>query len=104
LPLTQEFDVPFALSAAIANGNGWGISTPLCVYESAISADRIRLLPLPGVHIHRRLSLLAHKRELGNLPAEIAAFSRQILREKCLPAITEIFPWLKDEMTIGVDR
>jgi DNA-binding transcriptional LysR family regulator len=101
LPLTQEFDVPFALSAAVANGNGWAVSTPLCVYESAISAERVRLLPLPGAHIQRRLSLIAHKRELGNLPAEIAAFSRNLLRDKCVPAIVEAFPWLASEMIIG---
>jgi len=101
LPLTQEFDVPFALGAAVANGNGWVVSTPLCVYESAISAERVRLLPLPGAHIQRRLSLIAHKRELGNLPAEIAAFSRNLLRDKCVPAIVEAFPWLASELIIG---
>lgn len=102
-PLTQEFDVPFALSAAVANGNGWAISTPLCTYESAISAKHINLMPLPGPGIHRRLSLIAHKRELGNLPAEIADFSRHLLRDKCLPAIAAAFPWLEGKMSADLN-
>lgn len=100
LPRTQEFDVPFALSAAVANGNGWAISTPLCVYESAISAERIRILPLPGASIRRRLSLIARKRELGKLPEEIVTFSRRILADKCIRTLSETFPWLAGEMNV----
>ncbi|MEI6537509.1 MAG: LysR family transcriptional regulator [Verrucomicrobiaceae bacterium] len=102
LPSTQEFDIPFAVTAAVANGNGWAFSTPLCIYESAIPAERIRVVPMPGGKLRRKLTLIGRKKELGNLTASIAQFCRAVLAEKCIPAITQMFPWLDGE--IKVDR
>lgn len=101
LPRTQEFDIPFAVTAAVANGNGWAISTPLCIYESAIPADRMRAFRMPGSPLRRRLTMIAHRQELGNLPARMAQFGRQALRDKCLPAIAQTMPWVMDDMIVG---
>jgi DNA-binding transcriptional LysR family regulator len=101
LPRTQEFDIPFAVTAAVANGNGWAISTPLCVYESAIAANRIRVFPMPGIPLRRRLTMIARRQELGKLPARMAQFARQTLRDKCLPAIAESMPSVAEELLIG---
>ncbi len=101
LPRTLEFDIPYGVTSAVANGNGWAISSPLCIYESAIPMDRLQFFPLPGPQIRRRLTLIARRQELGRLPQQIAEFSRELLRTKCLPAITQVLPWIGDEMIVG---
>lgn len=104
LPRTQEFDVPFAVTAAVANGNGWAISTPLCIYESAIPGDRMRVFPMPGSPLRRRLTMMARRQELGTLPGRMAHFARETLRDKCLPAIGATMPWALQDMIIGSER
>jgi DNA-binding transcriptional LysR family regulator len=100
LPRAQEFDTPYGVTATVAQGGGWAISTPLCIYESAV-AEHLRFHRLPGPRLGRRLALIARRQELGRLPSEIATFSGALLRRKFLPAICRRIPWLADEMIVG---
>ena len=45
--------------------------------------------------------MIAHRQELGNLPARMAQFGRQALRDKCLPAIAQTMRWVMDYMIVG---
>jgi DNA-binding transcriptional LysR family regulator len=101
LPRSQEFDTPFGVTSAVAHGAGWAITTPLCVYESAIPTQRLRIHRLPGPHLRRRLVLIARRQELGQLPLEIARFSRELLREKVLPTVCMRIPWMAEQIEIG---
>ncbi|MGH7118261.1 MAG: LysR family transcriptional regulator [Acetobacteraceae bacterium] len=100
LPRAQEFDTPYGVAATVAQGGGWAISTPLCIYEAAV-ADNLRFHPLPGPGLTRRLALIARRHELGRLPMETAQFGAELLRGKFLPAILRRIPWLAEQMVLG---
>jgi DNA-binding transcriptional LysR family regulator len=78
-PRHQEFDTPHGVTAAVAAGLGWAITTPLCVREAALPAATLACHPLPGPALKRRLVLIARQRELGPLPARMAALCREVL-------------------------
>jgi len=101
LPRSQEFNTPFGVTSAVAHGASWAITTPLCTYESGISLQHLRIYPLPGPRLRRRLVLIARHQELGRLPLEIARFSRDLLQAKVLPAICDSIPWIAQQIELG---
>lgn len=74
-----EFDTPYGVTASVAAGGGFAITTPLCVLEAAVPLDGLVCRPLPGPGLSRHLTLIARRQELGRLPREIAAFCRSRL-------------------------
>lgn len=86
LPRRLEFDTPYGVTASVAAGGGFAITTPLCILEAAVALDGLACRPLPGPALARRLTLIARKQELGRLPREIAGFCRAQLAAE-LPAV-----------------
>ncbi|WP_240756720.1 LysR family transcriptional regulator [Roseicella aquatilis] len=82
LPRRQEFDTPHGVTAAVAAGLGWAITTPLCIADAALPDTRLMRHPLPGPRLMRRLVLIARQRELGTLPQRMAALCRAALQEE----------------------
>ena len=88
VPRGQEFDTPLGLTASVANGSGWAITTPLCLHEAAIPLARLELCALPGPGLRRKLTLIARKKELGRLPREMAQVAREAA-EAAVKAVME---------------
>jgi DNA-binding transcriptional LysR family regulator len=101
VPRTEEFDTAYGLTAAVAAGLGWAITTPLCTMEAGLPLDSLKILPLPGPRVHRSITLLARKVELGALPRELAALACGVLREKCHPFVERHCPWTAERFVIG---
>jgi len=101
LPRSAEFDTPHGVTAVVAGGGGWAITTPLCLHEAAVPLDGLACHPLPGPALRRRLLLVARQRELGPIPARAAAVARAALRDHCLPAIARIAPWLATQIQVS---
>jgi DNA-binding transcriptional LysR family regulator len=101
LPRTEEFDTAYGLTAAVAAGLGWAITTPLCTMEAGLPLDGLQILPLPGPRVYRSITLVAHKVELGTLPSELATLACGILREKCGPFVERHCPWTAEHFVIG---
>ena len=78
-PRTIEFDNPHAVAASVANGDGFAISTPLCLAEAKLGKSAVMMARLPGPQFKRTLTLVARQRELGNLPRELCAMARGAL-------------------------
>lgn len=74
-----EFDTPYGVTAAVAAGLGWAISTPLCLAEAALPDSGLHCQSIPGPALTRRVVLVARQGELGSLPARMAVFCRSIL-------------------------
>ncbi len=72
----QEFDTPYGVSAAVAAGMGWAITTPLCLQEAALTGADLVECALPGPPLRRRLLLIARQKELGTLPTRMAEMCR----------------------------
>ncbi|WGD30233.1 LysR family transcriptional regulator [Ancylobacter sp. WKF20] len=86
LPRPLEFDTPYGVTAAVADGAGFAITTPLCLVEAGLALDGFACRPLPGPGLTRHLTLIARRQELGRLPREIAGVCRDKL-EALRPAV-----------------
>jgi DNA-binding transcriptional LysR family regulator len=80
VPRSFEFDSPDAVSALVASGEGFAITTPLCIFEAALPSKRINIAKLPGPQITRKLTMVARHRELGQIPRDLAEVARQALK------------------------
>lgn len=79
LPRPLEFDTPYGVTAAVAEGAGFAITTPLCLIEAGVPLQGLACRRLPGPGLARHLTLIARRQELGRLPREVAAFCRERL-------------------------
>jgi DNA-binding transcriptional LysR family regulator len=104
LPRSLEFDTPYGVASAVAAGQGWAITTPLCVYESGALAEGIECHPFPGSGFQRRLSLITRSRELARVPKEVTDFVTERLRSEFVPTMTDTSPWLKRLLIVGANR
>lgn len=80
-PMRFEFDTPFAVSAMVAAGEGFAISTPLCVSEANLPERAVEVAELPGPRLSRTLTLVARQRELGVIPRDLAEAMRLVLKQ-----------------------
>jgi DNA-binding transcriptional LysR family regulator len=101
IPRIEEFDTAFGLTAAVAAGLGWAITTPLCTMEAELPLEGMDMLPLPGPRVHRNITLVAHAIELGTLPSDLAKLSCGVLGKKCGPFIARHCSWVGGEFVIG---
>jgi DNA-binding transcriptional LysR family regulator len=104
LPRSLEFDTPYGLASAVAAGQGWAITTPLCVYESGAVAQGIECHPFPGASFQRRLALITRSRELARVPKEVTDIVTERLRSEFIPTMTSDSSWLKRMLVVGADR
>jgi len=100
IPTTVEFDTPQGVTALVANGEGFAISTPLCLVEAHPPEKSVLAAPLPGPQLSRTLTLVARSNELGGLPLALANDCRETLEEVTLPAVRQAMPWLGDAMAL----
>jgi DNA-binding transcriptional LysR family regulator len=96
-----EYDTPFAVSATVAKGESWAITTPLCIFESGELVRNFVCLPLPGPGFKRWLSLISRVRELARVPRETADFAIGRLNSELAPAIAEFAPWASAAIAVG---
>lgn len=84
-----EFDATDPLLSLVAAGLGFGLTTPLCLWQSRHHAQAVQVLPLSALRrdgrayplLERRFWLASRAGELGRLPAETAALVRVAVRE-----------------------
>ncbi len=96
-PDVVEFDRGPSHTMAVAQGLGWGVTTPLCLLEKPDMLDDIQIHPITRGAFSRHFDLLAREDSLGEVPQELARKSREILRETCVPVLYDRVPWLKDK-------
>ncbi len=101
IPLGQEFDTTEGVVALVARGLGWAITTPLCLLEAAPGPALVEVAPLPPPGIARRIWLVARAGELGRVPQRVAALARAVLKERSVPALKRMMPWLGQRFRIG---
>lgn len=93
-----EFDATDPLLSLVAAGLGFGLSTPLCLWQSRHHAQAVQVRPLsalgrgstPYPVLERRFWLACRAGELGSLAPETASLVRvavRDLRRELLPAL-----------------
>ena len=93
-PRSLEFDMSSVLVAAVSEGKGWALTTPMCLHEARINPGAVVPIPLGPAVFERRITLAAHHTELGDLPRSMAARARVIVSERLAPRIRALVPWL----------
>jgi DNA-binding transcriptional LysR family regulator len=101
IPRRFEFDSSDTLTGIVAAGLGWAIMTPLCLLNSIARLGLAQPRPLPGPSFSRKLYLISRVGELDRVSLQIARLSRRILKEKYLPGMLRISPWLRGRIIIG---
>lgn len=81
-PRTLEFDSPHAVAASVAMGDGFAITTPLCIAEAKVTKGSCITAPLPGPSFNRTLTLVARHRELGSIPRDLCAVAKGVLQTR----------------------
>ena len=96
-PSGLEFDTPFGVTEMVARGQGFAISTPLCLAEAALTPGLVEAVPLPGPKLSRTLTLVARRQEFGSLPRDLTAACKAALEGETIPQLQKIMPWLGKE-------
>jgi DNA-binding transcriptional LysR family regulator len=94
-----EIDTSDTVTAMVAAGIGWAITTPLCLLQGCSYPERIRVLPLPGPRMTRTLAVINRTGEYRELSARISQAAKKALAAECLIEIGRLWPWLKSEIT-----
>lgn len=100
IPRQLEFDSADALLGIVGANLGWAVMTPLCIMNASARLGAVRTLPFPGPGFTRRLSLIAREGELGAVAGRVAKLSRIILRERYVPQMARLAPWLAREVRV----
>jgi DNA-binding transcriptional LysR family regulator len=100
IPRRFEFDSSDTLVGIVAAGLSWAVLTPLCLVNSISRLGSARALPFPGPKFYRKLTIISRAGELDKVAERLAHTSRKILREKYLPAMLRVGPWLGDQITL----
>ena len=94
-PDIVEFDSASAHTMAVASGVGWGITTPMCLLQSAHHLPNLQIHPLSRGQFYRHFDLLARENSMGDVPQKVAAEATRIIKEEVMPDLWVSHPWLE---------
>ncbi len=95
-PKRFELDSNQSISALVAAGTGWTVTTPLSLLRAGRFAEGIEAHPLPGPPMARRIVVYAAKDWSGDIPQRIAELARELIGVHFAEPGLERMPWLGD--------
>lgn len=99
-PRRFELDSNQSISALVAAGTGWTITTPLSLLRAGRFAEGIEAHPLPGTPMARQVVLYAADDWSGDIPARIAELARELIGMHFAEPGQERMPWLGDTFRV----
>jgi DNA-binding transcriptional LysR family regulator len=100
LPNRFEIDSNQSISALVANGTGWTITTPLSLLRAGRFADEIDAHPLPFVGFSRQIMLYSAADWSGDIPGQIADIARGLIGDHFVQPGLQLMPWLEGRFTL----
>lgn len=101
VPLRRfEMDSNQSISAIVAAGQGWTITTPLSLLRGGRFAGGIDAHPLPGEAMARQIVLYATSDWSGGIPEQIAALARELIGQHFWEPGQEQMPWLGESFRV----
>jgi DNA-binding transcriptional LysR family regulator len=94
-----EVDSYVSIMAMVARGMGWTILTPLGVMCGG-GLERVEVAPLSTTPLVRRISLVARRDGLFEMPAELATRLRPLIAERIVAPSLERMTWLGDGLRV----
>lgn len=101
IPRKLEFDSAETVTAVVAAGKGWAISTPSMFLHGFPGTDAVRCLPMPGPGFRRTITLVARAGELGTLPASLAGLCCRVLKDTFWVALRKHVREFNEQVVIG---
>ncbi|MDA8786497.1 LysR family transcriptional regulator [Porticoccaceae bacterium] len=92
-----ELDSTQTLMRFVQSGQGWAITTGLCLVRYPELLQGCRVLQLASGANARHLTMLCRENELGVLPEQIATACRSIYSDEIVPQLIKIAPWLEQQ-------
>lgn len=90
-PRRFEFDATGPMLSMIAAGLGWGISTPLALWQSRHTLGEVSVYPLPDTALGRReFFLLSRLGEWAGLEKDVLRVTREVMQLQTEPAIRKV--------------
>ncbi len=99
LPMGMEFDTATSQIAAVAEGMGWCITTPMCLIQERVRLPQLRIERLNEGAFSRTIKVVARAGDLGRIPKTVADTCSQLLRSQSFPALLADYPWLDELLT-----
>lgn len=101
VPRKLEFDSAETVTAVVAAGKGWAISTPSMFLHGFPGTDVVRCLPMPSPGFRRTITLVARAGELGTLPASLAGLCCRVLKGTFRVALRKHVREFNEKVVIG---
>ena len=98
-PVEMEFDSAPSQLAAVGNGLGWSVTTPLCLRQDMALLDGLTVLPLERGRFGRSLSLIAREDWYPGIAETAAQAAAVLLRDQAIAPILEAYPWVADHIS-----
>jgi DNA-binding transcriptional LysR family regulator len=96
-----QFDTTDAAMRMVAGGFGWTIMTPLICIKSMIEPSAVRVLPLPGRAMRRRLLVAVRRGEGATIAQRLRNAAIAALQDFTLPKISLLLPQVAGEFQIS---
>lgn len=101
LPRRFELESNQSISALVAGGSGWTITTPLSLMRAGRFSGGIDAHVLPNAPQPREIVLYANKEWAQDVPDQIASISRELIGNHfTAPGIQEM-PWLSESFALS---
>lgn len=95
-----ELDSYHAILALVAAGEGWTILTPLALMRARRFAGELDVFPLPFQPLARRISLVARRDSLHDMPKRVAETLKPILQRQVIEAACRAYPFMADALRL----
>ncbi|WP_298837475.1 LysR family transcriptional regulator [uncultured Roseobacter sp.] len=99
-PKRFEIGSHLALMAMVARSIGWAMTTPLGYMRAMRFHGEIEAIPLPFTTFARQISLITSQEWDGDVPRDIAATMRRLMKSQVIDPATSELPFLTGELRI----
>ncbi|GAB5447951.1 LysR family transcriptional regulator [Gymnodinialimonas sp.] len=99
-PRRFEMDSNQSISALVAAGTGWTVTTALSLARAGRFAGGIEAHPLPGGVMSRQIVLYATSDWSGGIPEQIAELARELIGVHFADPGLERMPWLGNRFRV----
>ncbi len=100
IPNRFELDSNQSISALVASGTGWTITTPLSLIRAGRFLEAIDAHPLPYEGFSRRIVLCATGDWTGEVPEQIATIARDLIAQHFTEPGLARMPWLDGQFRL----
>lgn len=90
VPNRLELDNADALTAMVADGIGWAVTSPMCFLQACTWVENVSAHLVPELGLERSLYLVARRNEYSAFFADACETARAVIKDAFLPRLTAL--------------